>query len=165
MYIYHDIVGLIHFIGAILAMITGTMILVMKKGTRIHKRIGYVYVIGMTILLITAFMIYRLWSGWGLFHYAAVISSVTLLGGFLPIIFKFPKNNYIALHFSFMYWSVVGLYGAFFSEIMTRLPSILYEGPPDAFFFQLLSLTIILVMVSGGIYFYKNKERWLAEFS
>lgn len=146
-------------------MIAGSMILVMKKGTMNHKRVGYIYIAAMAALLVTAFMIYRLWVGWGLFHYAAVISSVTLLGGSLPIIFRYPNNNYIALHFSFMYWSVIGLYGAFFSEIMTRLPSLLYEGPPDTFFFLLLSATVGLVMTSGGIYFYKNKERWEGEFS
>ncbi len=163
-YFFHDTVGLIHLISAIIAMITGTMILFMKKGTQNHKKVGYVYFAAMTVLLITAFMIYRLWGGWGLFHYAAVISSVTLLGGFLPIIFRYPKGSYITLHFSFMYWSVMGLYGAFFAEIMTRLPSILYEGPPDAFFFQILSVTVGLVMVLGGFYFYRNKDRWEREF-
>ena len=162
---YHDTIGLTHLVASIIAIIAGTMILLMKKGTLNHKKVGYIYVTAMTVLLITAFMIYRLWGGWGLFHYAAVISSVTLLGGMLPIVFQYPKKNYIAFHFSFMYWSVIGLYAAFFSEIMTRLPSILYDGPPDSFFFQLLSVTVGLVVMSGGIYFYKNKRRWETEFS
>lgn len=46
---YHDSVGLIHLISAIIALITGTMILVMKKGTLNHKRIGYVYVAAMAV--------------------------------------------------------------------------------------------------------------------
>lgn len=165
MYIFHDTIGFIHVITAIIAMITGSMILAIRKGTLLHKRVGYIYIASMTALLVTAFMIYRLWGGWGLFHYAAVISSVTLMGGFLPIIFRYPKDSYIAYHFSFMYWSVIGLYGAFFSEIMTRLPSLLYDGPPDTFFFQLLGATVGTVMLAGGIYFYKHKDRWEAEFT
>lgn len=165
MYFFHDTVGLIHLISAILAMVTGTMILVMKKGTLNHIRVGYIYVAAMAGVLITAFMIYRLWGGWGLFHYAALVSSVTLLGGMIPILFEYPKNSYIAFHFSFMYWSVIGLYGAFFAEIMTRLPSLIYDGPPDALFFQILSVTVGLVMVLGGYYFYRNKDRWEREFS
>ncbi len=165
-YFYHDIIGLIHLVTAIIAMITGSMILLMKKGTLNHKRVGYIYVGAMLGLLITAFMIYRLWGGWGLFHYAAVISSVTLLGGFLPIIFQYPKNNYIILHFSFMYWSVMGLYGAFFSEIMTRVPNWLYgDTGPSTMFFNFLGITIALVITIGAIYFYRNKERWESEFS
>ncbi|MDX1642283.1 MAG: DUF2306 domain-containing protein [Balneolaceae bacterium] len=166
MYVFHDTVGLIHLITAIIALITGTMILTTKKGTQNHKRIGYVYVVSMTGLLITAFMIYRLWGGWGLFHYAALVSSVTLLGGFVPIIFKYPKKNYIAYHFSFMYWSVLGLYGAFFAEIMTRLPRIVIEeGRPNAIFLNMTGLAVALVMGFGGYYFYKNKDRWENEFS
>ncbi|NBC67132.1 MAG: DUF2306 domain-containing protein [Bacteroidetes bacterium] len=164
MYFFHDTVGFIHLVSAIISMITGTMILVMKKGTLNHKRVGYVYVAAMAAVLITAFMIYRLWGGWGLFHYAALVSSVTLLGGMIPILFKYPKDSYIAFHFSFMYWSVMGLYGAFFAEIMTRLPSMLYDGPPDALFFQILSVTVGLVMALGGYYFYRNKDRWEREF-
>lgn len=117
-------------------------------------------------MLIAAFMIYRLWGGWGLFHYAAIISSATVLGGFIPIVFKVPGDSYITYHFSFMYWSVIGLYGAFFSEIFTRLPNILYEDTgPDAIFFILLSITTVVVMMTGGIYFYRNKERWEKQFS
>lgn len=165
MYFFHDTIGFIHLISAIISMISGTMILVMKKGTLNHKRVGNVYVVAMVVVLMTAFMIYRLWGGWGLFHYAALISSVTLLGGMVPILFKYPKENYIAFHFSFMYWSVVGLYGAFFAEIMTRLPSLIYKGPPNALFFQILSVTVGLVMALGGFYFYRNKDRWEKEFS
>lgn len=165
-YFYHDYIGFIHLVTAIIAMITGSMILVMKKGTLNHKRVGYIYVAAMLALLVTAFMIYRLWGVWGLFHYAAVISSVTLLGGFLPIIFQYPEKNYIAFHFSFMYWSVMGLYGAFFSEIMTRVPNLLYgDTGPSTMFFNFLGITVGLVMTIGGIYFYKNKDRWESEFS
>lgn len=166
MYFYHDTIGLVHLLSAVLALITGTMILMMKKGSRNHKRVGYVYVACMTLLLITAFMIYRLWGGWGLFHYAALVSSVTLLGGFVPILFRYPRKSYIALHFSFMYWSVMGLYGAFFAEIMTRLPNLLYgETGPDTMFFNFLGITVGVVMTIGGIYFCKNKERWEKQFN
>lgn len=166
MYFYHDTIGLIHLISALISLITGTMILGMRKGTSSHKKIGYVYVASMTVLLITAFMIYRLWGEWGLFHYAALISSITLLGGFIPIILKYPKKSYVAFHFSFMYWSVMGLYGAFFAEIMTRLPNILYEDTgPSTMFFNFLGITVGIVMTIGGIYFYKNKNRWEKQFS
>lgn len=166
MYFFNDTVGLIHLVTAIIALITGTMILVMKKGTPNHKRVGYVYVVAMTGLLITAFMIYRLWGEWGLFHYAAVISSVTLIGGFIPILIQYPKDNYIAFHFSFMYWSVLGLYGAFFAEIMTRLPQVVMEGgKPNTVFLNMTGLAVALVMGFGGFYFYKNKDRWENEFS
>ena len=69
-------VGLIHLLAALLATITGTMVLFMKKGTKRHKKIGYVDVFSMLLLNATAFMTYRLrnvhphsrntilWYGW-----------------------------------------------------------------------------------------------------
>ena len=104
-------IGLIHLIASVVALIAGTLILFLTKGTQLHKRIGYTYVTSMTILLITAFMIYRLFGTWGVFHWTALISTLTLICGLVPILTRRPTNNYISLHFSFMYWSVIGLYG------------------------------------------------------
>lgn len=163
---FHDTIGLIHLVTAIFAVITGSMILVMKKGTQNHIRVGYAYVAFMTVMLTTAFTIYRLWGEWGLFHYAAVMSSVTLLGGIIPILTKYPKDSYMVFHFSFMYWSVLGLYSAFFAEIMTRLPLVVFEGEgPNAMFFNMVGLAFVLVMGFGGFYFYRNKDRWEKQFS
>ncbi|MCS6916161.1 MAG: hypothetical protein NZM08_00550, partial [Chitinophagales bacterium] len=55
------------------------------KGSRLHRRIGRVYAISMLVLLITAFLIYRLFGGWGLFYWLAVLAAVTPLGGMIPI--------------------------------------------------------------------------------
>ena len=55
--------GMIHLIASIIALITGSLVLILKKGTKIHKQIGYVYVVSMGILILTAFMIYRLFGG------------------------------------------------------------------------------------------------------
>ena len=43
--IIHSNIGWFHFITAVLAMLTGTIVLLNKKGTLFHKRIGYMYVI------------------------------------------------------------------------------------------------------------------------
>ncbi len=58
-----DTYGLIHLISSIVALATGTLVLFMKKGTIRHKQIGYGYVISMGLLILTAFMIYRLFNG------------------------------------------------------------------------------------------------------
>ena len=70
--------GLIHLIASSLAMVTGSLVLILKKGTKLHKR-RVMYVFSMVILLITAFMIFRLFNGWGVFHYTALLSTVTIL--------------------------------------------------------------------------------------
>jgi uncharacterized membrane protein len=165
MYLFHDTIGLIHLIAAICSLFSGTTILFIAKGTQLHKKAGYIYVVSMVVTIITAFMIYRLWGGWGIFHYAAIISSVTLLGGMIPVITRYPTNSYIILHFSFMYWSVIGLYGAFFAEIMTRVPPLIFsDGTSVSIFLNTTGITVAIVMAIGGYYFYKHKDNWEKQF-
>lgn len=154
-HLVYDLTGLVHLISAVIALVTGTLQLIMTKGTSIHKKIGLAYAASMTVLLITAFMIYRLFGGWGLFHWAAVVSSVTLAGGIIPVILKKPAN-WLEFHFSFMYWSVMGLYMAFAAEVLTRVP----ETP----FFGMVGLATGLIGFLGGWYFYSHKEVWKKEF-
>lgn len=160
---YHGWEGFVHFYSGIAALLTGSLVLMMKKGTSRHRFVGYLYVISMSLLLITSFMIYRLWGGWGIFHYLAVVSVLTLLAGFIPIVLRKPENNFIEWHFGYMYWSVMGLYAAFMAEMMVRIPPLLllFEGGrPGTLFFIISGLAIFLVMGLGGYYFGKNKPHW-----
>lgn len=147
-----DTTGLIHLIASVLALIFGTMVLMIKKGTKSHVRLGYGYVASMVILLITAFMIYRLFNGWGIFHYISLVSLGTLGLGMIPIWIKKPAASWKYLHFSFMYWSVIGLYSAFAAEMMTRIP----EAP----FYGMVGFATGGIVLIGGIIFGINKSKW-----
>lgn len=54
--------GSFHLMVSILAMITGIMVLGMRKGTRRHRQLGYLYAVSMLLVNLTAFMIYRLFG-------------------------------------------------------------------------------------------------------
>ncbi len=149
-------IGWIHLISAIIALITGSMVLFKTKGTVIHKQIGWLYVVSMAIMLITSFMIYRLFNGFGLFHVFSIASSITLAGGIVPAIRR-RSANWIDYHFAFMYWSVIGLYAAFVAEAITRIPS-----TP---FFGMLGIAISIVMGLGTYYWVRYKKLWTQQFS
>ena len=151
-----DTYGLIHLIASVVALLAGTLVLFLRKGTTLHKRVGYVYVISMVLLLITAFLIYRLFDGWGVFHYASVFSLITLGLGMIPIWTKSPSDNWRFMHFSFMYWSVIGLYSAFAAEVLTRIP--------DSSFFGMVGLSFVVIMVVAVISFNRNREKWAMRF-
>ncbi len=155
MYLVHDWIGLIHLAAAIVALITGTAVLAMRKGTETHRKVGFVYAGAMVMVVVTAFMIYRLFGGWGIFHWAALVSGLTLLGGMVPVLLRKP-DDWVILHFSFMYWSVMGLYMAFVSEMMTRIP----EAPP----FQMLGLVMGVIGFAAGAFFYYRKSHWEKQF-
>lgn len=151
-----DKTGLIHLVSSCFALLFGTLVLVSKKGTSRHVKIGYLYVVSMGVLLLTAFMIYRLFNGWGIFHYATVFSLLTIALGMIPIWRKKPVNKWKYQHFSFMYWSVIGLYAAFAAEILTRIP----KTP----FFGMVGLASGLIMLVGSIIFIRNKAKWIRVF-
>jgi uncharacterized membrane protein len=146
-------IGLIHFIASVLALVFGSAVLVMTKGSKTHIRTGYLYVLNMVFLLVTSFMLYNLFGKWGIFHYFAVLSSFTLILGMVPIFLRNQFKNWAYLHFSFMYWSVIGLYGALVSEMMTRIPEI-----P---FYNMVGLATAGVMLIGGIFFGIKKTKWM----
>lgn len=147
-----DTYGLIHLISSIIALVTGTLVLYMKKGTTRHKQIGYFYVISMILLLLTSLMIYRLFKGWGVFHYATIASIVTIGLGMIPIWTKKPTNSWKYMHFSYMYWSVIGLYSAFAAEILTRVP--------ESSFFGMVGISFGLIMLVAFVNFAANKSKW-----
>lgn len=151
----HSPIGLVHLIASLLALVMGTMVLTMRKGTRQHKQIGYAYLVFMAILIVTAFMIYNLFGKFGLFHYAAVFSTLTLTGGMVPFIKK--KPGYINQHFAFMFWSVIGLYAAFASEILTRIP-----GSPS---FTMVGIATGAITIVGNICFRRYKKGWQKQFA
>lgn len=145
-------IGLVHLTSAILALITGSWILAANKGTLVHRAVGYIYVVSMLIMLVTAFLIYRLFGTFGIFHFFAVVSSITLLGGIIPAIRRKPEKSWLDWHYSFMYWSVLGLYGAFVGEILVRVPATRS--------FRLLGIAIFAVMTLGYLFFFLYKKRW-----
>lgn len=153
--------GLVHFIIAMIAMVSGTMILVLPKGTPVHRRIGRIYGLSMLVVLGTSFTMYRLFGTWGIFHWTAVISGLTLLAGMIPILLRRPAGQYRSLHFSFMYWSVMGVYAAFVSETLVRMPGVAVEsGIPNAVFYNMTGIGTALVMGLAVYFFLRFRPRW-----
>lgn len=143
--------GIIHLVSAIAAMIFGAIVLFLKKGTSLHIRLGYFYALCMLILNGTALMIYNLFGYFGPFHYAAIISLVSLLGGLVPAYLRKPKDSWLELHYEFMNWSIIGLYAAFWSETFSRF--FRFAG------FWVLVATGTAMTVAIGIYLLKSKKR------
>jgi uncharacterized membrane protein len=149
--------GLIHLISGIVALIFGGAVLLMKKGTQIHRKVGYVYVFSMAILLISSFLIYRLFGRFGVFHVFSLISTVSLLLGMLPMFKKIRTPKDYETHFKRMYWSVAGLYAAFAAESFVRIPK--FGG-----FWQAVAWSFVLAFVVCFVAFIKMRPVWSRKF-
>lgn len=141
--IIHSNIGWFHFITSVIAMITGLVVVFNAKGTTFHKRIGYIYVVSMLLLNGSSFFIIN-FGGFSLFHFFAIVSLVSILGGMIPTIKK--KKNWFGYHFYFMSWSVVGLFCAFWAEVGTRFVNNMKD-----FWWMVALATIITTFIGGRI--------------
>ena len=159
----HDLIGWIHTLTAIIALITGSLILANPKGTPKHIITGRVYGVSMLIVCATSFMIFRVHGTFGVLHFFAVVSTVTLLLGMLPLYTRRGKSPVVA-HLSWMYWSVIGLYCAFAAEVFTRLPMLLDLENSYGIFYALVGISAGIVGMIGSRYFKKKKDVWIRQF-
>jgi uncharacterized membrane protein len=134
-------------------MLLGARVLMAPKGTRAHRRTGCAYAIAMLLVNGSALGIYRLFGGFGPFHVAAFISLLTLIAGLRPMLRRPRKEGWLLAHMNYMYWSVVGLYAAFASELMVRSP--LRGG-----FTVLVAGGTVLTMVLAGLFQKRLMARW-----
>ena len=141
--IIHSAVGWFHFIVSLSALLFGTLVLFKRKGTKNHKIMGYVYVVSMVLLNVSSFFIVN-FGGFSLFHFFAIVSLITVLGGFIPALLRI--HNWFAFHFYFMSWSVVGLYAALWSEIGTR-----FVGNMQEFWWAVALATGITVIIGARV--------------
>lgn len=152
-----DNFGLVHLISGIIALFFGGLVIILKKGTLLHKRIGYIYAISMAILIITSFGIYRLFGKFGLFHYLSIVSTFSLAAGMIPMFKKVRTPKDYETHFKRMYWSVVGLYAAFAAESFVRIPK--FGG-----FWSAVAWSFVLVFLICFITFIKMRPKWSKKF-
>jgi uncharacterized membrane protein len=149
--------GWFHLITAMVAMTAGAYILVKPKGTRRHKQVGYIYVSSMILVCGSALGIYNLTGKFGVFHILAFVGFTTLIAGMIPLLLKNIKREYKVFHLWFMYYSVLGLYAAFASELSVRIP----EKP----FYTMVGIATGLIFLFGSIFIFWKERAWKKYFS
>ncbi len=117
------VTGVIHLTFAVSALVFGLIVVMMPKGTRRHRKAGWVYAVSMVGLNGTALMIYRLFGGFGPFHVFALISLLSVVAGVVPVVRRRPRETWLEHHAYWMTWSYVGLVAAGVSEVATRVPA------------------------------------------
>ena len=149
---FHSNIGVIHTAFAVIAMIAGLWVVFKPKGTKLHKRIGYTYVISMLSLCISSFWMHT-FGTFGIFHFASVVSLLGIIGGMIPALLR--TRNWLGYHYHFMSWSVVGLYAAFWSEVGTRIFDMRY-------FWWAVAVATFLTVFIGSKIISKNAKKLIS---
>jgi uncharacterized membrane protein len=124
--VLHSSVSEVHVVAALLALVAGSCILAMPKGTRRHRWVGRVYVGSMAVLLLTAFRIYFLFGRFGVIHWGAVGSVLALVLGIGAVALRPVVRGWLRWHYLGMGASVMGLYAAFVIESTYRFFPLAY---------------------------------------
>lgn len=148
--------GWFHLFTALMAMVAGAYILFTTKGTKRHRQVGYIYVVSMILVCGSAMMIYNLSGRFGIFHILAIVGFATLLAGMIPLLLKNINKGYKVFHLWFMYYSVIGLYAAFASELSVRIP----EKP----FFTMVGIATGAIFLFGSIFIFWKEKVWSKYF-
>ncbi len=136
---------LIHAVCALLALTTGCVIFFNPKRTALHKQLGYIYVLTLTLVDFTGLAMYAIkGSGLNAFHFLAVGNLIALYGSLIAITFKRPHRCWYRFHYYMISWSYVGLVTAALVEALVKSMQ-----SPSVAIVVLLCLTAV---VSGGIW-------------
>lgn len=149
--------GLFHLVTAIIAMIAGAFVLFFPKGTKRHKTIGYVYVLSMILVCSSALGIYNLTGKFGIFHILAFVGFATLIAGMIPLFLNKIQRESRVVHLWFMYYSVLGLYAAFASELSVRIP----EKP----FYTMVGIATGIIFLLGSVFILWKEKVWRMHFT
>lgn len=145
-------------IGAALAAIgLGLCVLLMRKGTRRHRRYGYAYVSAMLLLNLSSLFIFSLTGRFSLFHALALLSLATVVAGILPAWRRRPRGGWLRMHLEFMSWSYIGLLAAAASEAAVRLPT--------APFWWAVAAASVAIIVTGKLVLAHNRPKLLARYA
>jgi uncharacterized membrane protein len=149
----YGLISWLHVGSALAAMVLGVCVLFRRKGDALHRRLGYAYTSSMLLVNLSAFGLYRLFETFGPFHVAALVSLFTLIAGIRPALRRPRAANWLQHHMVYMYWSVLGLYAAFFSEVMVRVPL-------GTSFAKAVAGATVATMVLGGVFQRHLLRRW-----
>jgi uncharacterized membrane protein len=106
-----------HTVSGVAALLAGLATCVMTKGTRLHRRIGWLYSVAMYSLCLSSFFISAdilsfievAGMHYGIFHVFALWGTLQLSVGLYVMIRRAEIDNAVHWHLYNMLWSVVGL--------------------------------------------------------
>jgi hypothetical protein len=100
-------------------------------------------------LNLTSFGIYKLFDGWGFFHWMAVASLIPLFAGYITI-----RLKNVNAHYYFMCWSFIGLLCATISEIFVHV--LLAKELLNRF--AHVDTALMVCLIGLGFYFLPHKQ-------
>lgn len=153
----------IHIACAIVALVLGIIILIGRKGTPTHIRLGWIYLISMLCMNGVSLFIRHLTHGYNVFHLIALISLGTTVAGILQIVFRRYVVRWLWRHYQYMAWSYVSLVAGACNEAFVHLP--ILRRLKDSTTQELPLIGSALIVVVAGVLIYLRQKPLLRRYS
>ncbi len=149
----------IHTIAALLALVLGTIVLFMPKGTRAHKLTGRVWLFVMAVVALSSFLITeaRMFGPFSWIHGLSVFTLIMLVYGFVQ-----ARRGNIVAHRSTMislYAFALVLTGAFTLLPGRRMHAVLFADGGTTATLLALSVGIVLLLAFWIRYRHRSSRR------
>lgn len=149
----HSFAGAVHFASALTGMLSGVFILLGIKGTKRHRQIGYLFVISVILVNLSALFIYDFNQGSvSVFHFLIPVSLFFLGFGFIPMLGS-RKANALNRHIIGMNGAVYGLWAAGATEFFVREMAIGLSSSELIAYSFAISLPFAVAITASIIYF------------
>lgn len=137
---------LLHVVAVLSALVCGLVVLVVRKGTILHRRLGWLYIASTLVMALSSFGIYELRDGPSLFHGISVAILVIVGSAVYQPLRRRRHSNWVFWHLVLMQISYVMLVVTGIAQFFDQLP---FQSPAlNAVVFLQLPLIAGIVLIS-----------------
>lgn len=157
----HSVMGGMHMIAALAAMLLGLAVILLPKGRSTHRLLGLSYSFAMLMTCTSALLLYGMTGHFGLFHVFAVVCLIYVMMGIIQAILR--RGEWLRRHLTWMGWSYLGLLAAAATEACVRFP--VFSRLTNGETFLLGGGIAAIVLVAGWMMMPRWTRHALARFA
>ena len=136
----------LHVLAVSAALISGAIVLVLPKGSAVHRRLGWLYITSTSVMAVSSFGIYELRNGPSLFHAISVAILIIVGLGIYQPLRRRGSSNWMFWHLVLLQISFVMLVVTGIAQFFDQLP---FESPAmNAIVFLQLPLVTGIVLIT-----------------
>ena len=113
----HTAQGWLHFMAAAIALLLGAVQLLRPKGSTVHRRLGYAYIVVLLACDFGALSVYQFNGRFNALHVGAILSALCVVAGVVPFYVSPRPQRWRVHHAMWICWSYIGIWAAGLTEL------------------------------------------------
>ena len=153
------VAGWVHTVLASVGIVVGAEQVLRRRRDRLHRRLGYVYVVSMVVADCVILTVYRFSGRFNVFHAGALVNLVTIALALRPMLRSPRPTQWRLTHYMWITWSYIGLLAAAVTEFVIRTQPFGLGGAAVA----ATIVSSLLVTAIGAVLIQRNRPKPVPE--